>query len=88
MRTILRSAGASVAGLAMIGALALPAAALTDSGTITCTSGATVGVRGEQQRFADRLTLYAAGQKVYQSYNVYVAGGDSGTYGRCIPPHV
>lgn len=49
----------------------LPAAAATESGDITCMNGARRGVAGEQQRFADTLTLRLGGTIVYQSSNVF-----------------
>lgn len=62
-----------IASGALILASVLPAAALTKSGTQDCTGGgATVAVRGEQQRLGDRLTLKVAGVTLFSKTNVYV----------------
>lgn len=61
--------------------VAAPAVALSKSGTVTCTHGATAAARGEQQRYGDRLTLYVGGNKVFESYNVYTAQGNSNLTG-------
>ena len=76
-RIIQRAAATGVAVSALMAGLALPAAALTDSGNTTCTAGATVGVVGEQQRFGDTLTVKVAGKILFQGANVYTVGRNS-----------
>ena len=79
MRRIL--GGIAVAGLIVAGS-AMPASALTKSGTQNCSGGgATVAVRGEQQRIGDELTLTVAGVEQFRGHNVYVVRRDSGLPG-------
>ena len=78
-----------------------PALAATDSGSLSCSHGATIGVRGEQQRL-DTLTIKANGSILDSTSSVYVlskvsnltdgtwsATSDSllysGSYGWCNP---
>lgn len=65
-------------GALIIAGGAAPAAALTESGSITCSNGAKRAVVGEQQRLGDRLTVKLGSVTRSQS-NVYrlryVAGG-------------
>lgn len=70
-----------VAGALVVGT-AFPAAAWTHSGTENCSGGgATVAVRGEQQRLGDRLTLTVAGVILYSGTNVYSQARNSGLTG-------
>ncbi len=63
---------ASVAGgILLAGVGAMPAAALTEDGTVKCSGGAKRAVAGEQQRLYDTLTLHLAGTRVYRESNVY-----------------
>lgn len=62
---------ATMAALLLFGGIAAPAAAGTRTGTITCTAGATIAVRGEQQRIAV-MTLKVSSITVYQSAARYV----------------
>lgn len=72
MRRTITSAVA--AGALVLGVSAIPAAAaLTDSGTITCSHGAKRAVIGEQQRLYDWLTVAVGGQSRTET-NVYTLG--------------
>ncbi len=57
---------------------AMPAQAATKSGKISCTSGAHVGVKGQQSRYTDRMVLVVNGSTIYSAYNVTTAYAVSG----------
>jgi hypothetical protein len=72
----------AAAGADLAATVSVPAWALTDSGTISCSGGAHRAVRGEQQRLGDHLTLKLGGTTVWSGYNVYAksyVSGGSGT---------
>lgn len=71
----------SALGVALlVGGMAVPASAGTDSGSIYCNSSARVSVRGEQQTLA-WLTLNVSGATVYSKGNAYVGYGHHSGYG-------
>lgn len=75
------AAGLAVAAILTVSG-ALPAHALTDSGRQDCSAGGGyVGVRGEQQRFGDKLTLSVGGvsEAKYNYYFRYWEPGLRGT---------
>ncbi|WP_129043483.1 hypothetical protein [Micrococcus luteus] len=73
-------AGIGVAGLLAVSG-AVPAQALTDSGRQDCSAGGGyVGVRGEQQRYGDYLTVSVGGVSSTKA-NYYVRYWEPGLRG-------
>lgn len=56
---------------------ASPALAATESGSLSCSRGATIGVRGEQQRL-DRLEIRAGGGLIDWTNSSYTVSAVSG----------
>lgn len=92
----------AITSLALLAPIAAsPAYASTDSGSLSCTRGSTIAVRGEQQRL-DILTLKANGSTLGTTNSAYILKKTSsatsgtwsassssllfsGTYGWCNP---
>lgn len=75
-----KAVGSFVAVACIVGATASPAAATTETGSVTCPSIARAAVTGEQQRL-DRMVFKVSGTTIFDSSAYYEATRSSGYYG-------